>query len=128
MEFMPNLDTLQPASKADVGIYTPYYQKDTLNVLPYAISLYQQGNLEGNRQIEGSEQIPFVASWYISKLPSELTRCRIQFDGQADLSYEITILNWEFINLLVSVIKGFKQFGVADFPQVFYRKLLRFEE
>ena len=125
---MPNLDTLQPASKADVRIYTPYYQKDTLNVLPYAISLYQQGNLEGNRQIDGSEQIPFVASWYISKLPSELTRCRIQFDGQADLSYEITILNWEFINLLVSVIKGFKQFGVADFPQVFYRKLLRFEE
>jgi hypothetical protein len=52
----------------------------------------------------------------------------MQFDGQADLSYELSILNWEFIDLLITVIKGFKQFGAADFPQVFYRKLLRFEE
>jgi hypothetical protein len=122
------IETLQPASKGDVSIYTPYYPKDKLNVLPYAITLYQQGHLEGHRQIEGSEQIPFVASWYISKLPSELTRCRMQFDGQAELSYELSILNWEFIDLLIGLIKGFKQFGAADFPQVFYRKLLRFEE
>lgn len=125
---MSNIDNLQPASPADVGIYAPYYLKDKLSILPYAISLYQEGHLEGERQIEGGDHIPFVASWYISRLPSELTRCRLQFDGQADLSYEITILNWEFIDLLIIVIKGFKQLGAADFPQVFYRKLLHFEE
>jgi hypothetical protein len=69
-----------------------------------------------------------VASWYVSKLPSELTRCRLQFEGQADLSYEMTIINAELIEYLIDAIKIFKQLGSADFSQGFYRKLLRFEE
>lgn len=125
---MPTIEQLEAANKVDVGVYVPYYPKDKHSVLPYAITLYQQGYLEGHRHIEGSENIPFVASWYVSKLPSELTRCRLQFEGQAELSYEITILNAEFIDYLITVIKSFKQLGSADFPQGFYRKLLRFEE
>jgi hypothetical protein len=39
----------------------PYYQGNKRNALPYAISLYKQGNLEGERQIEGSDSIAFVA-------------------------------------------------------------------
>jgi hypothetical protein len=126
---MSNLDQLEPASKGDVLIYQPYYPKDKHNVLPYAISLYYIGYLEGSRIIEGGSAIPFVASWYVSKLPSELTRCRLQFEGQAELSYEITILNAEFIDFLIEAIKIAKlNEGDADFPQGFYRKLLRFEE
>jgi len=56
-----------------------------------------------------------------------LTRCRLQFEGQADLSYEMTIINAELIEYLIDAIKTFKQLGSADFSQVFYRKLLRFE-
>jgi hypothetical protein len=89
--------------------------------------LYRGGSLEGRRHIENSEGIPFVASWYVSKLPSELTRCRLQFEGQADLSYEMTILNAELIEYLIGAIKTFKQLGSADFSQGFYRKLLQFE-
>jgi hypothetical protein len=125
---MPDLGQLEPATKADVIVYMPYYPKDKHNVLPYAISLYQQGYLEGSRQIEASDAIPFVASWYVSKLPSELTRCRLQFDGQAELSYEITVLNSEFIDYLIEVISTFKEISAIDFPQKFYRKLLRYEE
>lgn len=125
---MSNLDQLETAAKGDVVVYMPYYPKDKHTVLPYAITLYQQGYLEGMRQIEGNENIPFAASWYVSKLPSELTRCRIQFEGDADKSYEMTVLNAEFIDYLIDVIKVFKQVGAADFPQVFYRKLLRYEE
>ncbi|PSF33028.1 hypothetical protein C7H19_20735 [Aphanothece hegewaldii CCALA 016] len=125
---MPTLEQLEAANKSEVLVYTPYYPKDKHGILPYAITLYNQGFLEGARHIEGSEQIPFAASWYVSKLPAELTRCRIQFDGQADLSYEITILNAEFIDYLIDVIKSSKQFGTADFPQGFYRKLLRFDD
>ncbi|WP_013324603.1 type IV pilus biogenesis protein EbsA [Gloeothece verrucosa] len=125
---MSSIDKLEPASKGDVVVYMPYYPKDKHSLLPYAITLYQQGYLEGQRQIEGSDNIPFVASWYVSKLPSELTRCRIQFEGQAELSYEMTVLNAEFIDYLIDVIKVFKQLGAGDFPQGFYRKLLRFEE
>ncbi|GBF79128.1 type IV pilus biogenesis protein EbsA [Aphanothece sacrum] len=125
---MSTIDQLEPAGKADVVVYQPYYHKDKHKILPYALTLYGQGYLEGKREIEGSQGIPFVASWYVSKLPSELTRCRMQFEGQADLSYEITILNAEFIDYLIEAIKIFRQIQSVDFPQGFYRKLLRFEE
>ncbi|MEB3310108.1 MAG: hypothetical protein VKJ02_07715 [Snowella sp.] len=125
---MSAIDKLQPASKADVVVYQPYYHKDKHKILPLAISLYIQGRLEGNRRIEGTDGIPFAASWYVSKLPSELTRCRIQFDGQAELSYEMTILNAEFVDYLIEVININKEFNAVDFPQSFYRKLLKFDE
>lgn len=123
-----SIEKLQPADKAAVGVYMPYYQGNKRTLLPLAISLYQQGSLEGQRQIEGGDSIPFVATWYVSKLPSELTRCRFQFDGNAELSYEIMMANSEFINYLIEVIMNFKRSRVTDFSQTFYRKLLRIEE
>lgn len=124
---MSTIEELKPAGRADVIIYMPYYAKTKHNWLPYAISLYRQGSLEGNRIVEGGESIPFVASWYVSKLPSELTRCRLQFDGQAELSYEVTLSNSEFIDFLIDVIINFKRSHLTDFPREFYRKLLRFD-
>jgi hypothetical protein len=84
--------------------------------------------LEGKRRIEAGDGISLAASWYVSKLPSELTRCRVQFEGQAELSYEITILNSEFIDYLIDLIFIFRESKEVDFPQAFYRKLLRFDE
>ena len=124
---MSTIEQIKPAGRADTIIYIPYYAKNKHNWLPHAIALYNQGSLEGSRQVEGGESIPFVASWYVSKLPSELTRCRLQFDGQAELSYELTLSNSEFIDYLIDVIINFKRSKVTDFPQSFYRKLLRFE-
>lgn len=122
---MTSIDQLEPASKGDVMIYQPYYHKDKHKILPLSISLYQQGRLEGERRIEGSNGITFAASWYVSKLPSELTRCRIQFDGQAELSYEMTILNAEFIDYLIEVINIKKETKVVDFPRVFIENCLK---
>jgi hypothetical protein len=122
---MAALNQLQPADKADVKIYQPYYSKDKHTALPYALSLYAQGYLEGERQIQTGNSVSFVASWYVSKLPSELTRCRLQFDGQADLSYEVTLSNAEFVGYLINAFTKIKISGTADFPQEFYRKLLR---
>jgi hypothetical protein len=124
---MSTIEELKPAGRGDVVIYTPYYAKNKHNWLPYAISLYRLGALEGDRTVEGGEDVPFVASWYVSKLPSELTRCRLQFDGQAELSYEVTLSNSEFIDYLIDVIINFKRSKLTDFPREFYRKLLRFE-
>ncbi|WP_036478299.1 type IV pilus biogenesis protein EbsA [Myxosarcina sp. GI1] len=124
---MPTLEQLKPASRAETILYIPYYAKNKHSLLPQAIALYQQGSLEGDRNIEGGESIPFVASWYVSKLPSELTRCRLQFDGQAELSYEVTLSNSEFIDYLIDVIVDFQSSKCTDFPRGFYRKLLRFE-
>jgi hypothetical protein len=123
-----SLEKLQPADKGAVGMYMPYYQGAKRNILPLAISLYQQGSLEGNRRIEGGENIPFVATWLVSKLPADLTRCRLQFDGNADLSYEVTMANSEFVNYLIEVIMNFKRARLTDFSQTFYRKLLRSED
>lgn len=125
---MAALNQLVPADKADVKVYQPYYTKEKHAVLPYALTLYAQGYLEGERQLEGGNRIPFVASWYVSKLPSELTRCRLQFDGQADFSYEVTLANAEFVDCLINILTRFKNSGTTDFPQNFYRKLLRLQE
>jgi hypothetical protein len=121
---MSNIEKLQPANKEDTLLYKPYYSKDQHEILPYALSLYKQGFLEGERRIEGEHSIPFVATWYISRLPAELTRCRLQFDGNADLSYEVNLSNSEFISYLITLIKNSQRSRKIDFSQSFYRKLL----
>ena len=124
-----SIEQLQPAPSNQVGVYTPYYpQAAKRNLLPLAISLYQKGVLEGKRKIEGGESIPFVATWNVSTLPADLTRCRIQFDGNADLSYELMLANFEFVDFLIEVIMNFKRARLADFSQTFYRKLLRLDD
>jgi len=123
-----SIEKLQPASQADILMYEPYYGKDQQEILPYALNLYQQGYLEGERVIEGDKNIPFVAIWYVSRLPAEPTRCRIQFDGSADLSYEVNLANSVFIKYLILLIKNYKESRQTDFSQEFYRKLLRLDD
>jgi len=123
-----SIEDLQPANPRDVNVYAPYYQGRKRTALPLAITLYQRGNLEGTRQIEGGESIPFVASWNVSSLPADLTRCRMQFDANAELSYELTMANFEFVDYLIDVLFYFKSNRKADFSQVFYRKLLRYDD
>lgn len=123
-----SLEKLKPAKPQEINVYAPYYQGRKRKALPFAISLYREGNLEGSRQIEGGESIPFVATWSVSTLPADLTRCRLQFDGNADLSYELTLANFEFIDHLIDVLFCIKTTKVTDFSQTFYRKLLRLED
>jgi hypothetical protein len=122
------IETLQPANPRDVNVYAPYYQGRKRNALPLAITLYQRGSLEGSRKIEGGDSIPFVATWNISSLPADLTRCRMQFDGNAELSYEMMLSNFEFVDFLIDVIFNFKATRATDFTQAFYRRLLRLDE
>jgi len=122
------LDRIQPAAIREVNVYLPYYQGNRRNLLPLAISLYRNGALEGQRQIEGGESIPFIATWNISSLPADLTRCRVQFDSNAELSYEVMMTNFEFIGFLIEVMASFKQSRSPDFPKNFYQKLLRLED
>lgn len=121
-----NIKQLRAASKSDVIMYMPYYSKDKHRTLPLAISLYQQGRLEGERKIEGSDSIEFVASWAVTSLPSELTRCRLQFERNADLSYELSMENSEFIDHLIEMIINYDRTRSVDFPRKFYRRLLNF--
>ncbi len=123
-----SIEKLQPANPRDVNVYTPYYQGRKRGALPFAISLYQRGSLEGLRKIEGGESIPFVATWNVSSLPADLTRCRMQFDGNADLSYEIMLANFEFVDYLIEVIFHSRSARLIDFSQGFYRKLLRLDD
>lgn len=122
------LEKLQPANTRDVSVYVPYYQGRKRSALPLAISLYQAGSLEGSRRIEGGESIPFVASWSVSSIPADLTRCRLQFDNNADLSYEVMLANFEFVDFLIELLFIYKSSRNADFSQSFYRKLLRLDD
>ena len=121
-------EEIQPAGKQDVSVYMPYYQGNKRTALPYAISLYKQGYLEGKRHIEGGESIPFIATWNVSMLPADLTRCRVQFEEDNDLSYEITMATFEFVDFLFDVIVALRHKNPPDFAQGFYRKLLRIED
>ncbi|MBD2356415.1 hypothetical protein H6G41_17585 [Tolypothrix sp. FACHB-123] len=123
-----SIEQLQPASAQQASVYLPYIQGTKRNFLPYAISLYQKGVLEGQRKIEASENIPFVATWNVASLPSDLTRCRMQFDGDADLSYEVMMASSEFISYLIELMDNHKRNRITDFSQAFYRKLLRVDE
>ena len=124
---MPIAD-IQPASKQDVGVYLPYYQGNKRKALPYAISLYKRGNLEGERVIEGGESIAFLATWNVSMLPADLTRCQMQFDGDSDLTYEITMATFGFVDFLIDVITAIRLRRTPDFSKAFYRKLLRMDD
>jgi hypothetical protein len=123
-----SFDQLQPATPQQASVYLPYIQGSKRNFLPYAISLYQKGVLEGHRKIEGSDRVPFVATWNVATLPSDLTRCRMQFDGNAELSYELMLASFEFINFLIEMMENYKRYRITDFSQPFYRKLLRIDE
>ncbi|MBV5261671.1 hypothetical protein FLX56_24980 [Synechococcus moorigangaii CMS01] len=121
---MAMLDNIQSAGKGEVMVYAPYYPKNKQKTLPKALGLYQMGSIEGKRMIDGGDDIPFVASWYVSKLPSEMTSCRLQFDAQADLSYSVTLPNNQFVDYLIDLLVGFSRDGTIDFPKDFYRELL----
>jgi len=121
-------DEIKPVTKAEIGVYLPYYQGTKRNALPYAIGLYKRGNLEGERFIEEGESIPFIATWNVSTLPADLTRCRLQFDDDADLSYEITMATFEFVDFLFDVVVALRHKRSADFSKGFYRKLLRLDD
>ena len=125
-----SIDKLQPAPKEQVGVYVPYYaQANKKQILPFAISLHKQGALEGQRNIEGGESIPFITTWNVSSLPADLCRCRMQFDGNAELSYEVMMANYEYVDFLIEVIMNFRRNrSVADFPKGFYRKLLHMDD
>jgi hypothetical protein len=123
-----SFDQLQPATPQQASVYLPYIQGSKRNFLPYAISLYQKGVLEGDRKIEASDRVPFVATWNVATLPSDLTRCRMQFDGNAELSYELMLASFEFINFLIEMMENYKRYRATDFSQAFYRKLLRIDE
>jgi hypothetical protein len=122
------LEKLQPASNREIGVYAPYYKGNQKNALPHAIALYRRGSLEGERQIEGGKNIPFVATWNVSTLPADLTRCRFQFDGNAELSYEVTLANFEFVSYLIQLLFHFKRTRAVDFSRTFYRKLLHMDD
>jgi len=120
-----SIENLKPVNKEEVVPYNPYYPGAKRSWLPLAISLYRQGKLEGQRPIEGGKAIPFISTWTVSSLPLEQTRCRLQFDGNADLSYEVVLKNEDFIGYLIDLIRTYQKEGVVDFPKEFYRQLLK---
>ena len=124
---MPPINQLKPADKGEIAVYAPYYTDKRRKYLGLAISLYKQKNLEGSRNIEGGDNIPFVITWNVSILPADITRCRMQFDDNQELSYEIIMATYEFVNFLIDVLLNYNRTRTIDFSKTFYKKLLRYE-
>ncbi|NEN90203.1 MAG: hypothetical protein F6K48_15310 [Okeania sp. SIO3H1] len=122
-----SIHQLKPAEKGEIAVYTPYYPDNRRKYLAHAISLYKQKSLEGARDIEGGENIPFVITWNVSILPADITRCRMQFDGNQELSYDTTMATYEFVDSLIDVLLIYHRTRNVDFSKNFYGKLLRYE-
>lgn len=122
-----SINQLKPADKGEVAVYAPYYSEKRRKYLGHTISLYKQKHLEGARHVEGGQDIPFVATWNVSMLPSDLTRCRMQFDDNAELSYEVMMPTNEFVNFLIDLLLNYHRTHGIDFSKSFYRKLLRYD-
>jgi hypothetical protein len=125
-----SLEQIKPVSDVQTKLYLPYIvnKKAYVPLLPIAIGIYQKGVLEGYRTIEASESIPFVATWNVSTLPTDITRCRMVFNDNPDLTYEIMMGSSEFINFLIELYDNYKRSRATDFSKNFYRKLLRLED
>ena len=122
-----SINQLKPAEKGEIAVYNPYYPEKRRKYLGYAISLYKQKSLEGARSIEGGENIPFIITWNVSMLPADITRCRMQFDGNQELSYELMMATYEFIDFLIDVLRNYNRTHTIDFSKNFYGKLLRYQ-
>jgi hypothetical protein len=84
--------------------------------------------LEGQRKIEGGKNISFVATWNDATLPLDSTICRIQFETNSELTYEVMMPSFEFISFLIELMENYKRNSISDFPKSFYRKLLHLED
>lgn len=122
-----SINQLKPAEKGEIAVYTPYYPEKRRKYLGHAISLYKEKSLEGARNIEGGESIPFVVTWNVSLLPADITRCRMQFDDNPELSYEVMMANYEFVDFLIDVLLNYHRTRTIDFAKTFYAKLLRYD-
>lgn len=117
---------LTQAPPQEVAIYVPYYKEpNRRQALPYAMSLYKAGELVGERRVEGSPPVSFVASWRPSNLPSDLTLCRVMFDGDTDMVYELTLENFKFMGYMIDVVNHLRDRQYADFSNRFYGELFR---
>ena len=118
---------ITPANPGQVAVYSPYYAVGRRPLLPLAVGLYQTKSFEGQREIEGDDPISFVATWPSLPLPSDLTVCQVQFKQDAELTYEISLSNSEFIDYLIDVVSAVKRGQVPDFSTAFYKKLMKRE-
>jgi hypothetical protein len=123
-----SFDQLQPANQQQAIVYLPYIPGSKRNLLPYAISLYKTRELEGQRKIEGGKNISFVATWNDVTLPLDSTICRIQFETNSELTYEVMMPSFEFISFLIELMENYKRNSISDFPTSFYRKLLHLDD
>ncbi|MFN3361234.1 MAG: type IV pilus biogenesis protein EbsA [Pseudanabaenaceae cyanobacterium] len=119
---------LREAPPQEVAMYAPYVRDVNRRAqLPYALGLYKTGELVGERLIEGGPSVPFVATWRVANTPLDFTLCKFIFDNQPELSYELQMVNNEFVSYLIDVINLYKEKQLIDFPTIFYSKLFRIE-
>jgi hypothetical protein len=69
-----------------------------------------------------------LASWHTSPLPSDLTVVQVIFAQDADLTYQLSIANYEFVDYLIDVVSLVQRGQQPDFSTAFYKKLMRYED
>ncbi len=117
---------LKQASPQEVQIYIPYYREPAKKTaLPYAIGLYKQGELQGERLVENAPPVPFAMTWRPTNLPSDPVLCKVTFEGNPEMTYEVSLQNSEFVSYLIDFVIGHREKQTLDLPSGFYFRLFR---
>jgi hypothetical protein len=118
---------IQAAPTGDIVLYLPYCKREQQQALPYAISLYKTGTLQGERQVEGASPVPFSAFWKVSTLPIDPVICTVVFTNEVneEYKYEIELQSLQVVRHLIDVILLDRQTQIVDFSQAFYAELFR---
>jgi len=118
---------IQAAPTGDIVLYLPYCKREQQQALPYAISLYKTGALQGERQVEGTSPIPFSAFWKVSTLPVDPVICTVVFTNEVneEYKYEIELQSLQVVKHLIDVVLLDRETQIVDFSQAFYAELFR---
>jgi len=102
-------------------------KREQQQALPYAISLYKTGALEGERQVEGTSPVPFSAFWKVSTLPVDPVICTVIFTNEVneEYKYEIELQSLQVVKHLIDVVLLDRETQIVDFSQAFYAELFR---
>ncbi|MFN3927554.1 MAG: type IV pilus biogenesis protein EbsA [Pseudanabaenaceae cyanobacterium] len=118
---------LKQAPPQEVNQYIMWFREpEKRQALPYALTLYKMGEVNGQREIEGYPPVSFRANWRVSSLPTDINLCKVTFETMPEeMTYEIQLPNHKLVDFLIDMTKSIHGKGVADFPQGFYAELFR---
>lgn len=109
------------ATSALVPLFAPYCAGLDLAQLERALTLLQQGQFSGGRQLQGGEQRPFALQWSGALAPLDAVSCELRFPQLPQVNYSFSVPAHHLLAWLAAAQAS----GAApDLPDTFWSWLI----